>query len=514
MSRASHRGTLRARVLAWYLGLMAIALLTFGSALYFGIQAYLMRSLEHSLSQETRVISAVFMPQIEAKGASWVRQQVSQGYAPEISGRFIRITRQDGTVLYQSGNLRDPYIDPSAISHPSFLHAQASFRQEKAGGLRYVLIFTQPCASSSGVRYLIETGASVGPIRHVVATILWILLFLTPFVLLMAAISGHILMSMPLRPLAALTHQAERIGTRDPGERLPVLATGDEMERLSISLNSMIDRLEEALAHNRRFSADVSHDLRTPLTILRGELEHMLRTSRLDDTDRESIGSSLEEIERMSTIVESLLTISRLDSGTKSMDVQPMNLSELVRWTVEQVHVLSDEKHISLRSTISGPVWIMADSARIRQILVNLLDNAIKYTPAGGEVSVSVTARPEESNAVLEVRDTGIGIPAASLPHVFDRFYRSDKARVRESGGSGLGLAIVRAICKAHNGVIAVESLEGHGTTMRLKFPLVEPVEAIEQPATASPPGSHTALDLADDSRHPETSPEPMVYSD
>jgi signal transduction histidine kinase len=185
---------------------------------------------------------------------------------------------------------------------------------------------------------------------------------------------------------------------------------------------------------------------------------------------RDAIGSSLEEIDRMAKIVENLLTIARLDTGADVMDLQFVDLSQLAQWTIDQTHLLAEEKRISMHSTRTGPVLIFADPGRVKQVLVNLLDNAIKYTADGGEIQVSVSVA--QRVAVLEVSDTGIGVPAESLPNVFERFYRSDKARSRESGGTGLGLSIVQAICNAHGGSVAIQSTEGRGTTVHVEFPL------------------------------------------
>jgi heavy metal sensor kinase len=462
--------SLRARVTTWYVALLAAALVVFGAALYFGIQGYLRTSLQHSLTNEAKAIAENFLPFEEQKGAQWMAGEIAESDAPEHSGRFVRVTRQDGNVLYESGDSRDPYIDASNISHPPFSDSAESFRQETQVGRHHLLLYTLPFTSSSGTKYLIEIGGSFAPIERVLSSLLRILLLITPLILIAAAFGGHLLMTRPLRPLVVLTEQAEQIGTHGLGERLPVIASGDEMERLSLSLNRMISRLEDALDHNRRFSADVSHELRTPLTILRGELEQVVQTPKLPRPVSEAIGSSLEEIDRMAKIVENLLTIARLDTGADAMDLQLVDLSELAQWTVDQTHLLAEEKQISMHSTRSGSALILADPGRVKQVLVNLLDNAIKYTANGGEIRVSVSVA--QRMAVLEVSDTGIGVPAESLPNVFERFYRSDKARSRESGGTGLGLSIVQAICNAHGGSVAIQSTEGRGTTVHVEFPL------------------------------------------
>jgi len=276
------------------------------------------------------------------------------------------------------------------------------------------------------------------------------------------------MMTQPLKPVVSLTLQAERIGVGQLGERLPGIPTGDELERLSLSLNRMINRLEEALAHNRRFSVDVSHELRTPLTILRGELEHIIQGYNTGPDLIGSVGSALEEVERLAKIVESLLAISHLDSGGAGIEFNRFDLHAMVKTTTEQMRLLADEKQITLRSDSLGPVYALGDESRVKQVLVNLLDNAIKYTREGGHVSTSVKA--EDSTAILVVHDDGAGIPADSLPHVSERFYRAEKARSRGSAGAGLGLSIVQAICRAHGGTVSVTSTEGRGTTVEVRL--------------------------------------------
>ena len=506
-------GSLRSRVTTWYVGLLATALVVFGATLYFGVQGYLRTELQHSLSGEARAVADTFLAFEEEKGVPWMTVEVNETYAPEHSGRFIRITRtgprdgKDGNVLYESGDTRDPYIDAEKVSRPDLTSPTESFHQETQAGSHHLLIFTLPYTSSSNTHYIIQMGASLSPIERLLYSLLRVLFIITPLILIAAALGGHFLMSRPLRPLVALTQQAEHTGTHELGERLPVIATGDEMERLSLSLNRMISRLEDALNQNRRFSADVSHELRTPLTILRGELEQLIQSPTLPLSTAETIGSSLEEIDRMAKIVENLLAIARLDTGTDVMKLECVDLTKLAQWTVDQMHLLAEEKNITMTcvttcvtsgptSTFSSPtsaasslkpasapvdpILILADPARVKQVLVNVLDNAIKYTPTGGRIDVSVSTSPEAYQrweasprmAILEVRDTGIGIPPQSLPNVFERFYRSDKARSRESGGTGLGLSIVQAICNAHGGAVTIQSTEGTGTTVRVELPL------------------------------------------
>jgi two-component system OmpR family sensor kinase len=473
--------TLRARVVTWYVGLLAAALLVFGATLYFGVQGYLNTSLQHSLGGEAKAIGSTFLAFEEQKGQAWMAGEITEAYAPELSGRFIRIVRHDGAILYQSGDTRDPIIAASAIPMPDFKRGAASFQFVRQTGSDDLLLYTDPFRSSSGTDYLIQTGSSIAPIEHVLSSLRRIVLVITPLILIAAALGGQFLMKLPLRPLVALSERAEQIGMSKLGERLPVLATHDEMERLALSLNRMIDRLEDALSLNRRFSGDVSHELRTPLTIMRGELEQVLLDPSASESVHDAVASSLEEISRMSKIVESLLAIARLDSGADAIESKPADVSALCRWVVEQLHPLADDKNIALRVDASAVMGLI-DAARMKQVLVNLIDNAIKYTQPGG--SVELTCFASDGMAVIEVTDTGIGIPQDELPHVFDRFFRADKVRSRASGGVGLGLSIVKAICNAHSGTIAIASTEGVGTVVRIQLPLAS--AGVDSPVAAS----------------------------
>jgi len=241
----------------------------------------------------------------------------------------------------------------------------------------------------------------------------------------------------------------------------------------------MISRLEDAMAHNHRFSADASHELRTPLTIIRGELEQAIQEPGLSSSAVDSIGSALEEIERMSQIVQSLMATAYLDSGGEQMDREPTDLGKLVGSAIDQMQLLAEERHVSLVGSTRDLVVVNGNPTRLKQIVVNLIDNAMKYNHPGGTVSVSVYV--QQDRALLCVTDNGLGIPTDSVPFIFDRFYRTDKARSRSTGGIGIGLSIVKAICNAHNAEIHVQSREGKGSTFTVSFPLSQ-LEAVSRP--------------------------------
>jgi signal transduction histidine kinase len=232
----------------------------------------------------------------------------------------------------------------------------------------------------------------------------------------------------------------------------------------------MIGRLEDAFLNSQRFVADASHELRTPLTAMRAELESLASDVRQTPELRETLGSLLEEVERLTRIVEQLFALSRLDAGEAQAEWVQFDLAELVVTTAEQMSLLAEDKEITVSCDVKQRVMVDGDRARLKQVVVNLLDNAIKYTPAKGAIHLHVAAA--NSHAVLEVFDNGIGVPADALPHVFDRFFRVDKARTRDPGGAGLGLAIVKSISTAHGAQVEVESGNGRGCCFRVKFPV------------------------------------------
>jgi signal transduction histidine kinase len=447
----------------------------FGGSIYLGVQRYLEDSLRHSLADEAKSIAITFVNQFEAKGNTWLTQELTESYPQARNAQIVRLSRvspgNEYQVLYPPAEPGES--GPEKLILPAMPPAHTpEFRRVRGDNGSELFSFAFPYKSASGAEYLIETAAPYAPIAKLLRDLLLMLLILTPIVVVAAGIGGYLLMSQPLKPVVSVTQKAERIGVGELGERLPVIPTGDELERLSHALNRMIDRLETALDHNRRFSADVSHELRTPLTILRGELEHVIQMPGLQPEVSDPVGSALEEIERLAKIVETLLAISRLDSGGAGIEYNPFDLDALSRATAEQMQLLACEKHITVECTSTGPVQAMGDQTRIKQVLVNLLDNAVKYTPANGHVTVGI--QTEGDSAVLTVSDDGAGIPAEALPHVFERFYRAEKARSRGVGGFGLGLPLVEAVCRAHGGAVSIESVEGKGTSVTVKLPLVQ----------------------------------------
>ena len=462
--------SLRFRITAWYAGLLAGALLVFGASVYLGLERYLYWNLQRTLGAECRTIGTQLLTQHPFKRADWLETEIDEAYAPGVNGHFIRVIQEGVGVLYLSGAPKDGAFDPSRVPLPNGEEKNRA-RKIRLGEGRQLLIETLQFTAPDGSKFVIESGVPYHQIEVVLHGLLVTFGVYMPFIISLAVVSGYWLMRRSLQPVDEITKRAEGITSTNLSERLPVIRTGDELERLSVSLNRMIERLDQAFQHINRFSADASHELRTPLTILQLELEEIAQSHRLNPPLTDQIGSALEETHRMSHIVENLLVISRLDAGEVKMDKTRLDLGHLAASTAEQMRLLAEEKSILLRSNVATGIFVEGDRSRLQQVIVNLVANAIKYTQEGGEVEVSV--RGYGGTAVLEVSDNGAGISAHALPHVFERFYRADKARSRNSGGAGLGLAIVKAICTAHGAEIRVSSQEGQGSRFNIELPLM-----------------------------------------
>jgi len=467
--------SLKFQLIAWYAGLMAACLALLGAVTYWALQDSLIGALRESQLRRARQVAQLLNDEVAHGRETQVEGQIESRYAPGLNGRLIRITRRDGAVLYLSSAPRDQSFDPAALPPPIGSDSQ----METAGevpllGSRKILLAAHPLQTPGGARYLVEAGAPMDEVQAELRHWLMVLLGMLPVVAAVAVGGGYVLVKRALSAVDRIAISAERISSYNLSERLPVAQTGDELERLSVALNRMIERLDAAFQHSRRFVADASHELRTPLTIIRGEIESLVKSAELKDEWRDRLGGALEEVDRLASIVEGLFAISRLDAGEAAAEWVRFDLAQLATSTADQMGLLAEDKKIAVTCVGSLGIWVEGDRARLKQVVVNLLDNAIKYTPDGGAVSLEVKA--ENGLAILEVADNGVGIPPDLLPRVFERFFRVDEARSRERGGAGLGLSIVKSICAAHRGRVRVSSEPGRGSRFRVELPLVAPM--------------------------------------
>ena len=314
--------------------------------------------------------------------------------------------------------------------------------------------------------------ASTAEADHSLAHLRIALFSAVPVIFVAAAAVAYLLAGRALAPMAQVTEATRRITADRLGDRLPVPYQGDELGRLAATVNDMLARLERAFVEMRRFTADASHELRTPLTVLRAEVEVAQGKPLSPDDVRELLASVLEECDRLARLTDQLLTLARQDAGTVPPKREPVDVAVLAAGVVEDLSPLAEAKGQTLRLGVEpgrDGLVVPGDSGQLRQALVNLIDNAVKYTPEGGTVEVRVGATPV--GVAVTVADTGEGIPAEHLPRVFDRFYRVDKARSRELGGTGLGLAIMKGIVEGHGGRVELTSEVGRGTVCTVTIP-------------------------------------------
>lgn len=458
--------SLKFRLVAWYAGWLTVIFIVFGVFVYASLSYYLERSLRDALARRARLVAEIAQ---QATG-DWehLGAQIQRHFAPEANSRFTRISR-NGTVLYASGAPADQSFNSKQVPLPDLkVPGEMAGRRTLPDGT--VLLVVVVGRGSPENLTVAEEGQSVAAMDSTLHA--WLLVLVAGLALLVfgAVLGGAWLVQRALKPVDHITRSAEHISSRNLSERLPVPPTGDEIERLSLSINGMIRRLDEGFQQTQRFFADASHELRTPLTIIQGELEAVAKDTNATPAIRATATSTLEEVERLKNIVQGLFALSRLDAGEAQANLELVDLSELAATTTDQMCLLAEDKKISITCRTRESVKLTAERARLKQVLVNLLDNAIKYTPDGGHVEVSVARR--NGHAVIEVSDNGIGIPEEALPRVFERFFRVDKARSRSLGGAGLGLSIVRSICQAHNGRIDVQSKEGQGTRFTVELPM------------------------------------------
>ena len=458
------------RLVAWYAGLLAGIFLLLGALLYLDLRHFLENDLRESQARRARQIAQTLLVHVKQTGEVYVARQVADWYDPDVNDRFIRITRADGTLVYVSKAPKDGSFDPAEVPLFPVSSKTEFYNKLKLSGGNTLLIAALNFKSSGNPDYLVEFGALLDPVESMLNHLFLQLALGLPLAVVIIAGGGYLLVRRALTPVEQITRAAERITQYNLSERLPVSSTGDELERLSVSLNRMITRLDDAFQNSKRFVADASHDLRTPLTILRGELESFAEDARLDSELCDRAGSMLEEVVHLGKIVEQLFTLSRLDAGEAQTEWTRFDLSELAKTTAEQMSLLAEDKGVSISCDASQPMTVEGNHVRLKQVVVNLLDNAIKYTPEKGAIQLRVLA--VNGHAVLEVKDNGIGIPPDALPHIFERFYRVDQARSADSESAGLGLSIVKSICTAHGAEVEAQSVVGSGSCFRVKLPL------------------------------------------
>lgn len=462
--------SLRVRLTLWYGTALASVLVVFGVILYGALAKALKEQADRSL-EETAAVAERSLEE-HRFGPFLLYEDLSQDF-PELAtlDKFFQIFGPTGQITIQSPNIKSREIPLNRTALEAALAGQKTFESVRFSGEPPIRLISVPVRHGGTLVNIVRVGTSLQSLEETLHRLLIILLITMPLALLASLGGGWFLAGRALRPVGAITKAAERIAGGDLTQRLSVSMAQDEIGRLAATFNAMIGRLDASFQQVRQFTSDASHELRTPLTVLKGETELALRRPRSADDYRLVLESSLEEIDRMSRIVDELLFLSRADLGEIKMESRPVRLDQLFDDLKRQAEVLGHEQRVQIVTGLIEPATIAGDDMRLRELLLNLLDNAVKYSPQGGRVEMSLVT--QDGMARLAISDQGIGMSREEQTHIFDRFYRTDGARAHTKKGTGLGLAICRWIVEAHHGTIEVQSEPSKGSTFTVILSLL-----------------------------------------
>ncbi|MDX2169641.1 MAG: ATP-binding protein [Deltaproteobacteria bacterium] len=473
-ARPGRRGpTFRLRLtLAMFL--LALAVLTaVGVTIFAAARHILRRNLDNALLAiaRTEVASSLDAPggrvHVHEEGWAPIEIDASDGYVK------LAMVKRAGTVLAQTANLASgPALDTDPVKEAHALAGEPSFGSLHRGEETYRGIY-YPLRDATGEPLVAVVALPLAPIKHSLDTLLGVLVGVLVVGSGAAAWGASLVAPRLTRPLERIAEAARAIDASDLAARIPATSPDAELREVTAILNQMLGRLQAAIESQRRFVADASHELRSPLGNLRGTVEVALRRPRSGDEYAATLGEAQAEIERLCRLVDHLLTLSRADAGQIFLQRGPCDLAQLAEAAARAHAARAAAAGVTLACDAAQPVPVDGDADRLRAVLDNLVDNALRHAPRGS--AVTVRANRADGRGTVAVRDAGAGLAPEEQAKVFERFYRTDAARARHSGGLGLGLAIARSVVEAHDGAIHVESAPGHGATFTIELPLAPP---------------------------------------
>jgi heavy metal sensor kinase len=460
--------SLRLRLTLIYAGLSAMVLVGFGTLFYRTLAVRLERSLDQELDERAAALRGYLRFPGGRPQLVFDAKDPQEAFFIRTATRYFQVLEaSSGEVLIQSQELQllgaNPSLDEirSQVKRPHVTEIDSP-----NGPIR----FNSYVVHSGPKRdFLIQVGLSRQPTENALQQFVNTLILLVPVGVLLAAVSGWWMARRALSPVLDLTNSASKIGISNLSVRLPRRGTGDEIDRLADTFNQTFARLEDAVQQMRQFTASISHELRTPLTALRGEAEVALMEARTPEAYRRVLASQLEEFDKLTQMINRLLTLARAEGGEIHLATDRVNVSDLVSSLAAQMEPMVSWKNIHLQVNVDDDIFVGGDRDWLESAVLNLLDNAIKFTPEGGEVNVAVSMKDRSMR--LDIRDTGIGIPSEALPHVFERFFRAEPSRSKEFEGAGLGLALVKWVVENHHGRVGVESEIGKGSCFTIWLP-------------------------------------------
>jgi heavy metal sensor kinase len=449
---------IRVRLSLWYFAMFATAACLLSSASWWMLRRSVDTTEYNDLKERAEDIQLLLAHEDPSRSLDELRDDFTAIYSIKDDGKWLQVIDQDGNWLFRSKRMM---IENPPLPMPDHLPVQGSIA-EFHQGTRYVQVLAYPI-TVRGRRYSVQTGIALNKSMALLTNFGADLLMLTPAVVLLAALGGYWMSKKSLQPVALLTAEARRIHDRNLDTRLPVPAANDELSDLARTLNQMLERIDKAFASVRAFTGNASHELRTPISLLRTEIEVALLRPREGEEYRATLSHLQEETIRLTNLAENLLSLARADGGAEAVALVPIELKELfqrISHTWKQAMQLA---LIDFRVEIQiDNLFVLGDPASITRLLSILLENACKFTPAGGLVVLKATV--VEEKVLLSVRDTGIGISTSDIHRIFDRFYRGAQPDMQTSRGSGLGLALGKWIAERHGTQLDVESIPGEGS--------------------------------------------------
>jgi heavy metal sensor kinase len=454
------------RLTLWYLGIFALAQMVFGVGMWFILRENLHDVADSGLASEVEDVRRFLEGQRADATLADLRKAVTEEYSAETGGDYLQIVDAEGNWIYRSPALAEqqfPAVSPNLLRRP--------IRQDARFGKQPFRVVSRRIDVHDHA-FTVQAGISNQEEVETLERFQRYLLMFAPLLLLAASAVGYWLSRRALAPVDALTRTARTITGHTLSSRLEQLHTGDELQRLSDTLNEMLARIETAFTRVTEFTADASHELRTPISLVRTEAELALRRSRGEEEYREALRHILLEAERTTSLIEELLALARADSGRQSLNVQPIDLRGMLQEVAPGWRAVASVRGLQFSERImDAELRVLGDAEALRRVVNILLDNAFKYTPAPGGV-VTLSAGEADGHAFISVVDNGMGIAEQDQPRIFERFFRVDKARSRELGGAGLGLSIAQWIVQQHHGKLRVESTLGAGSIFRVELPL------------------------------------------
>jgi heavy metal sensor kinase len=466
------------RLTLWYLAIFLLAEFIFGAGMWLILRKNLYDIADAALEGQAADIER-FLEARKGASAEQLHAEISEDYKIERSEDYLQITDAGGKTIYRSRFLDEHSLPPVSLDQLK----EPVYENLKLGKLPFRILSER--MEINGQVFVVQIGSTLDEETETLDAFRKYLLMFAPVLLLAASAVGYWLSRKALAPVDALARTARTISGHNLSSRLEQLHTGDELQRLSDTLNEMLARIETAFLRITEFTADASHELRTPIALIHTEAELALRRSRDESEYRDALRNILLEADRTAKLIEGLLALARADSGGEALNIHPVDLRPTLRESASKWSQVAVLRSLHFEDHLGMPqLTVMGDDNALRRVIDILLDNAFKYTPSPGKITLS--AEQKNGCAIVSVKDTGIGIAPEDQARIFERFYRVDKARSRSLGGAGLGLAIAQWIVQLHKGSIAVESEPGNGSVFRVEIPLTNFVVEINSSSKQS----------------------------